>query len=184
MDKRKLLRIAAIVVAGAALVALGIFVSREKPKEAEKPSQTLIGIKHPNQGQKHLKTIDEAHEPYNSDLPSSGPHYIFPAEWGIHTGVVLDEVMMHNLEHGGIVIAYRPDLPKEDIAKLETIAANLQTFGHAKAYKVLMFAREKNTHPIQLASWLYTLDLESVDEDKIEQFYGDHLDQSPEGNVQ
>jgi Protein of unknown function (DUF3105) len=45
---------------------------------------------------------------YNSRPPTSGPHTV-PADWGIHNEPVPEESLVHNMEHGGVVIWYNCD---------------------------------------------------------------------------
>jgi hypothetical protein len=61
------------------------------------------------------------HEPYNSSPPTNGPHYANPAQAGFYPSPLPPEQLVHNLEHGQIVIWYAPDAPdevKEDIEAL------------------------------------------------------------------
>ncbi len=169
----------AIIMTTIVVLALGfvLVVKRDEPKEP------VVGFEHANLGQQHLKEINEKHEAYNSQLPSSGPHFVQPAPWGIKTEAVADEQLIHNEEHGGIVITYKPDLPKDELAKLQQLATNLTATDSpnaVKGFKVLMFPRAKNDKPIQLASWRYTLDLDQVNEQQIKTFYRQRLNKSPE----
>jgi hypothetical protein len=56
---------------------------------------------------------------YNSSPPTSGPHYEVPAETGFYPADsdIEPERLVHNLEHGQIVVWYRPDV--EDLGFLE-----------------------------------------------------------------
>jgi len=49
---------------------------------------------------------------YKHDPPASGPHWPYPAPWGVHPEVVQREWWVHNLEHQGIVLLY--DCPGGD----------------------------------------------------------------------
>lgn len=49
------------------------------------------------------------HRPYSSDPPTSGPHFGLTARWGFYDRQVPDEYVVHNLEHGGVVIWYEGD---------------------------------------------------------------------------
>ena len=64
--------------------------------------------KYPNQGQDHINEGQTAQ--YNSNPPTSGPHYDVPAEPGFYEpeSGIEPERLVHNLEHGQIVIWYRP----------------------------------------------------------------------------
>jgi hypothetical protein len=45
---------------------------------------------------------------YRTDPPTSGSHYPAPAQTGIHTNPARDESMVHNLEHGHVILHYLP----------------------------------------------------------------------------
>src|SRR3989338_5629034 len=62
------------------------------------------------------------HPAYNSNPPTGGWHYDQPAQSGIYDTEFPDEQLVHNLEHGLIWIAFKPDLPAEQIDKLADIA--------------------------------------------------------------
>jgi len=144
------------------------------------------GTEYESQGREHLKNESDRHEAYNSDLPTSGPHAAQPANWGVYTSEVPDEKFVHNLEHGGVVITYKPDLATSDVAKLKTIAETISKTGDDKSkkgFKVIMAPRSKNTKPVQLAAWQYAMSLDAVDEAKITNFYRDHLNRAPESSA-
>jgi hypothetical protein len=55
---------------------------------------------------------------WNSDPPTSGPHYGQWALWGAYDRPVPLTMSTHNLEHGGIVMHYGPDVPQAEVEKL------------------------------------------------------------------
>ena len=55
---------------------------------------------------------------WNSNPPTSGPHYGQWALWGAYDRPVPLQMSTHNLEHGGIVIHYGPDVPAAEVEKL------------------------------------------------------------------
>src|SRR6185436_3509445 len=65
----------------------------------------------------------EDHTPYNSDPPTSGEHYPVPAEAGFYTAedeVPPDEQLVHNLEHGYVIIWYNcDDLTDDECEQLQ-----------------------------------------------------------------
>lgn len=150
------------------------------------PSKPRLGIEHPNQGQKHIK-VGESHEAYNSDPASSGPHYATqgaPTTWGVHSQELPDEVLVHNEEHGGILVTYRPDLPADQVTKLQELFAAPFSKNDFHPTKVVVIPRAKNTKPIELASWTRTLNLENYDETTLVQFYLTNVNKSPEAGAQ
>lgn len=163
-------------------VMIGIFLIANKsaaPVNKTAEDNTRIGTKHEDQGQKHLGP-GETNDKYNSNLPSSGDHAQAPAPWGVKDSEIPNETFVHNLEHGGVVIAYKPDLPEDQVKRLEEIFNKLpksQQFGTIKA---LLIPRAQNDKPVQLAAWTYTLNLDGIDEAQITAFYRSHVDKGPE----
>jgi len=126
----------------------------------------------PAQSREHI-SLGAAHPEYNSDLPTGGWHYDTPAQAGIYDKELADEQLIHNLEHGHVWIAYRPDLDAETVGKLADIA---KSYGS----KIIMTPRAKNEKPIALAAWEYLLNLDSFDAIQIEGFIKAHRGKGPE----
>ena len=151
-------------------------------KQSSKPKEAIIGTSHPSQGEKHIAE-GQKHEAYNSDPASSGPHYAdtsAPTPWGVYTQEVPDEVFLHNEEHGGVIVTYKPDLPADQLKKLRALFAppySLKSFTPSKA---VVTPRAKNTHAIELAGWTYTLNLDQYDETTIMKFYLQRVSKAPE----
>ena len=57
---------------------------------------------------------------YDSYPPTSGTHAASPTTWGLHTEPVADEVAVHNLEHGGVVVSQN-NISADDLAKLRAL---------------------------------------------------------------
>ena len=152
-------------------------------KKASTPQQAQIGTLQADQGNKHIQQGQD-HEAYNSDLPSSGPHYAdstAPTQWGLYANEVAPEIHLHNQEHGGIVIAYSPSLlPADQIKQLQDLFAPPYEDKDFQPRKFILMPREKNTKPIQLAAWRYTLDLNTYDEEKIKTFFSQRAGKAPE----
>jgi hypothetical protein len=59
---------------------------------------------------------------YNSTPPTSGPHLNAIAAWGIHTEPIPNELQIHNLEDGGVMVQYDcPEGCEELVAQLGEI---------------------------------------------------------------
>jgi len=57
---------------------------------------------------------------WNSSPPTSGPHYGEWALWGFYEDEVPLVKSVHNLEHGGVVIHYGPQVPPAEVERLRT----------------------------------------------------------------
>ena len=68
-------------------------------------NRTLNGERFPDQSRDHVPNGSELIN-YNSNPPTSGPHYGETVPWGSHTTEKDDRNLIHNLEHGGIWISY------------------------------------------------------------------------------
>ena len=93
---------------------------------------------------KHLASPDEKVK-YNSFPPSSGPHYQQPAPWGIYTDPVQQTILVHNLEHGGIILQYG----KVDSDTLDEI----QAFYQDDPYGLVVAPYPKLGNKIALTAW-------------------------------
>lgn len=181
MDKRFLAILAVIVI-----LFIGVFVfsknSTEKSGNATNSNQP-IGLFHAAQSRDHIER-GQAHAPYTSDPASSGPHYSdagAPALWGVYIEEVPDEVFVHNEEHGGVIVTYNPGVLSEDqIKKIQKLFAPPYSDSNFKPNRAIVTPRTKNTKPIELAAWSYTLNLDVYDQSKIEGFYLKHVNHAPE----
>jgi hypothetical protein len=62
---------------------------------------------------------------WNSSPPTSGPHYGANAVWGSYDEEVPVAQTTHNLEHGGVIIHFGPDVPDAEVAALRDWYADL-----------------------------------------------------------
>lgn len=163
----------------ALIVGMGVFVFA---RQSHKPKESTIGVSHTSLGGQHIAR-GQSHSAYNSAPPCSGWHYSdasAPTLWGVYTQQVPDEVFLHNEEHGGVAITYKPDLPADQIKKLQDLFAPPYSDTSFKPSKAIVTPRSKDTHPIELAAWTYTLNLDSFDQATLEKFYLQHEGKSPE----
>jgi hypothetical protein len=143
-------------IAGAvvAAVIVGYFAYRA---QADLPGQ-----KFPSQGNRHVQTLEEPHEPYNSMPPTSGPHLPYIAPWGVHTKPIPDELQVHNLEDGGVVVQYNCDCP-EVAEKLAEVVRRYDRF-------VVLAPYPKMKSRIALTAWTRLETLEEFDAERIDRF--------------
>lgn len=118
--------------------------------------------------------VGAPHEPYNSNPPTSGPHYAAPAGWGSYDTPLPDEQLVHNLEHGGINLFYKPG--SVDQATIDALKAIQRDFPR----KTVVAPRPHNEKPIAIASWGYYMNLDSFDEGTIREFVRRNKNKAPE----
>ena len=135
-----------------------------------------IGQSYTIEGREHV--ADGAKSEYHTNPPSSGPHYGSPAEWGVYDKPLQDEQVVHNLEHGGVWISYKPTISDTAKDKLKTIAKSYRS-------KVILTPREANDKDIALVSWgrAYKFNLNpdgTFDESSVNNFIKKYKNTGPE----
>jgi hypothetical protein len=128
------------------------------------------------QGQEHIQP-GQSHPPYNSDPPTSGWHYEEPARAGFYAEPLPDEQLVHNLEHGHVIISY--DCSK--LADCDTVKAGLRALvDRFQGWKIVAVARENADTPIALTAWGRIAKLDRYDEDRIAAFVRYWRNRGPE----
>jgi len=98
---------------------------------------------------------------YNSNPPTSGPHYSTPARPGFRENIIEDGHLIHSMEHGLIWISYHPRIGGESEKLLEI-----------NSPWTVITQREANNEDIAIASWgrLDTFNLEdgTIDSDDLQ----------------
>src|SRR3989344_3421723 len=145
-----------IVIGAAVLVliagSLAFFLDKD-PEPGEKLEP--LGTEYPDQGNAHIQ-IGAAHEHYNSNPPTSGPHYANAATKAFYEESLADEQLVHNLEHGEIWISYKE--------AGELIKQELRSFQGRFRGSVVVTSRPQNEKNICLASWRRLLCLDQFDQ--------------------
>ncbi len=157
-----------VLGAGAVLVAAvgwGIWA-------ATRPAPALPVVVYPDQGRDHVAP-GQPHPPYNSNPPTSGWHYGQAASWGFYATELPDELVVHNLEHGGIWISYRDASDRELVDRLAALARRYRS-------KVIVTHRPANPAPLAVAAWGRLMLLNRYDEAAITEFIRRFRNRGPE----
>lgn len=132
-----------------------------------------MSVLYVDQGRMHIQ-VGAEHPAYNSNPPSSGWHYASPVDPGFYDKEVADEYLVHNLEHGNVWIAYRPDIGDDLIKKLRTFAS---------AWTVIA-PREKNETDVALVAWgrvdAFNIENGILDEARVSDFITRYKNRGPE----
>lgn len=142
--------VAVVLVAG----AVGYFAYRA--------AANLPGTTVPDQGNRHIQSASDPHEPYNTDPPTSGPHLPYLAPWGVHTRAIVPELQVHNLEDGGVLVQYNCECP-DLVEKLTTIVQKYDK-------QVILAPYPTMKHRIALTAWTRIETLDAFDEARVRRF--------------
>ena len=171
--RRKLLRVGAFSAVG--IIAFFFIIALFLPGlnlsfgSTGRTAPTGPGERIASQGGDHIGP-DQNHPPYNSVPATSGWHYeepLSPARWGVHTEALEDEVLVHNLEHGGIGVHYDcPDGCDDLVDRLVEIVR--------RSDKVILSPYPSMDTKIALTAWTFLDTLDEFDLQRIEDFIVAH----------
>jgi len=141
------------VVVALALVAVGCS-GGEGHAEYPYPVQTFE-----DQCKAQASCIQAPGQPfgYNSNPPTSGPHFADAADWGVQSHHIPKEVALKNMEQGGIVVWYNcaaePPLDGLQCQELRIQLGEIVQRTAMDGNLVLMIPYEQMEHRIALTAW-------------------------------
>lgn len=184
----RILAIGGLLLVGAILVALVLLLGGGEGATA--------GTTQPDDGSAHVTdgascradpaSCGVAEVPYSSTPGTSGPHWNNPTNWGVYSTPQNESQVIHNLEHGGIVIWYDPDaLDADGIAQMADYVNRQISAGISGRFKFMLSpwaGPDPLGAPIAVTAWRNLLELDEVDLAAIDAFAGEHYGRSPEPN--
>lgn len=173
----------AIIIAGAFIVSLFLpglpFGRGGGGHDPAADGAVVPGTRISDQGRTHVD-FGQGHAEYNSQPATSGWHYSgtgiplagggalsAPAPWGVYDQEIPDEILVHNLEHGGIRIHYNCPEGCSDLVRQLVDSARL-------GRKVVLSPYSNMESTIALAAWNYIDTFEEYDEARIREFIAAH----------
>ena len=175
--KKRLRRWLYLGVSGviAILITISLFLpSTLKGRPTSTPNNSALGEKFALLPATHIPNTTN-YDQYNSNPPTSGPHWEGAAPWGISTEPLPNERQLHNLEHGGIMIQYK----SEDatlISQLEGFAKKQVSY---PCY-LLVAPYPTMTYTIAVTAWGVRETMETYDEAKLQAFADAYRNRGPE----
>ena len=159
----------ALGAAGVAILAvIGYFIwDAVRPK----PGESV-----PLQGRAHIQ-VSDPHEPYNSDPPTSGAHAA-PVNEGFYSEPLPDENLVHNLEHGYVIIWYNCERLTD--GDCDTLEAQIRDVIDRNGKKLIAVPRPTLDVPIAITSWGRLDKLDQFDETEIVTFIKEFRNKAPE----
>lgn len=164
--------LAALIIAGLALPSFGGGASgghgdtttqtlADRPTGAAAPGEFF-----PSLGSSHLQVGESAPaDYYNTAPPTSGDHAPSPTRCGIFDDPIPNEIQVHNLEHGFVLVQYS----SEDPALLTELRSVVEVLNEWPAYYILAPYPDME-ETIALTAWGVVQYLDAVDPSDIEAF--------------
>lgn len=110
---------------------------------------------------------------YTVDPPAGGEHLPAAAPPGAYRDAPPDGSVVHAMEHGYVVLWYRPDVD-EEVQKI------IVSLGEEFRRELLIVPRASLKVPVAMTAWRQRLLCEGPDEDQLAEFVRTHLDKGPE----
>lgn len=183
----RLLAIGGVLIVGVVLIVLVLFLGAAPNPNA--------GITLPNDGGGHVAVGTDCRsdsaacgaDPYSSLPATSGPHWDTADAWGAYSTPQPEAQVIHNLEHGGIVIWYDADaLTEAQIGELDSYVESQVATGIGGRFKFIVSpwgGRDPLPSPVVVTAWRHLLELEAFDMDAIRSFAdANYLVHAPEPN--
>ena len=125
----------------------------------------LPGERFASQGQEHLASVDSPHVEYNSTPPTSGPHAPNLAPWGSYDYPVPDELLLHNIEDGGVVLWYPMGTLEQNEVYIERLEEVARPFD-----KIVIAPRYDLETTYALTAWQHLDKFDEFDAARITEF--------------
>ena len=154
----------------AAVLCIGFWLFHTSQK-SQNPAN-LPGTAYPIVSRNHIQPGEQPSIAYNSNPPTSGDHYPQPASCGNYDTTQPDGTLIHNLEHGGIWISYKPSVDDQTKTELKDFATRFNN--------VIVEPRDADDSNIALAAWGHLLKLDKYDESQILSFINAFINKGPE----
>jgi hypothetical protein len=155
--------------------------STESPTDTPQQTSSYKWQKFPDLGRTHIGEGEKV--TYNSNPPTSGPHYATWEKYGIKEKEVADELLVHSLEHGYVIMSYNcakvADTQCAALKKQLTDVAN-----EKRTWKLIVVPRPNLDVPVALTAWGYLDKMESFDKTRATAFIDEFRDQGPEKTIE
>lgn len=146
-----------------------------------KPPAPAQGRQIPIEGTRtHLPQGTDIH--YKNRPPSSGDHYDETAGYGVFDKTLPTGNWVHNLEHGAVVVLYRPDLCDQTCLAVlrDTYNAAPSSQYFPGVHKMIVEPYEDMDHAVAAVAWGWLDEMDAADRERILSFYRAHVDRGPE----
>jgi hypothetical protein len=138
----------------------------------------LPGTAMPYEGSDHVGPSEPI--TYTNYPPTSGRHYPGTAEYGFSYKEIAEGFLVHSMEHGAVVLYYRPDLPESVKEKIRKLFTQIPPDKDGLV-KLIAVPYPKLQTPMAVAAWTRLLPLSDFDFEQILAFYRAWVSKGPEG---
>jgi hypothetical protein len=150
------------LVGTVAVALIAVIVVLSTAGGQEQPGQEF-----PSQGNAHIADVGAPHPDYNSDPPTSGWHVGRLARWGSYDYVLPDELLIHNLEDGGVILWYPHGTQEQNREHIDRLRQAARGYD-----RVVIAPRDNLEGEYALTAWtrLDRFPIDRYDEERVREF--------------
>jgi hypothetical protein len=126
----------------------------------------------PAMGRQHVEQLKKGFK-YNSDPPTSGPHHPTPAIWNVYDTTVEQFRLVHNLEHGGLIVQYGDEVPQATVQQIVG-------WYRADPNGIIVAPLPRLGDTIALTAWTHLASCPRFDEKAFDEFRDTYRGRGPE----
>lgn len=141
------------------------------------PAGPVLGQQLPDEGFEHVAVGTQIH--YKADPPASGTHYPYPAPAGVYPNGLPTGFWVHSLEHGYVVVLYRPPASPARLAEFDRMMKDFPKSKYGNV-KLVIASYPTMSHPYAVLSWDWRLMMDTFDRATVLRFYRQHVDHGRE----
>ncbi|MFN0070273.1 MAG: DUF3105 domain-containing protein [Chloroflexota bacterium] len=142
-------------------------------------SRDSVGRSVPLEGSNHVE--EGSPLAYQSQPPTSGPHYPMTAPYGVSDQPISPGYWVHSLEHGGIGVLYNCAQPcPELVAELRDAFVKLPRSRPFNRVKLVATPYPQMPSRVAFVAWGKIEEHDSFDYERLLRFYNAYLDKGPE----
>lgn len=151
---------AVLLVALIALIGYGVFQWADDQSSNDMPEKTVTDYTYA--GGQHVDGVVQ----YAESPPVGGQHNNVWQNCGFYSAEINSENAVHSLEHGAVWITYQPDLPQDQIDKLQDIAEE-QDYILVSPYPGL-------DSPVVASTWNHQIKLDGANDSDLMRFINNY----------
>ncbi len=168
-----LFAVSGLVILGGVLAWIGL--KGDDASAAVGPKMRSAGCTfqtYKNQGRAHFASPTQTFK-YNSFPPTSGTHDPTPAIFNAYEEPIDERKLVHNLEHGGIVMQYGKDVPASTVTQL-------REFYQESPNGMVLAPLPRLNDKIALTAWTHLSTCTEFDEGAFKTFRDEYRAKGPE----
>jgi hypothetical protein len=172
-ELRRRFMIAALVVLVVAILGGAGYMISQSASQPRAPGRVVA-----DEGRNHLNPGAPLRFQHNP--PTSGSHYGSWTRPGVYTEPQSPGNWVHSLEHGYVVILYRPGDGEQFLSQLRQFYEAAPASQKYRYQKLVVTPYEDMERPLAVLAWNHIDEMDQFDRERLLAFYRAYLDKGPE----